>query len=64
MDQSMQDKVALISGAARGIGASEARLLAARGAKVVIRDVLEDAGRAVAEEIADARGATAPSTCT
>lgn len=57
MDQSLQDKVALVSGAARGIGASEARLLAARGAKVVLGDVLDDAGRVVTEEIGDARGA-------
>jgi enoyl-CoA hydratase len=39
-------KVALISGAARGMGASHARLLAAEGARVVLGDVLDDeAGR-------------------
>lgn len=47
-------KVALISGAARGMGASHARLLAAEGAHVVLGDVLDDEGRAVAEEIGDA----------
>ena len=47
-------KVALISGAARGMGASHARLLAAEGARVVLGDVLDDEGRAVAEEIGDA----------
>jgi 3alpha(or 20beta)-hydroxysteroid dehydrogenase len=56
MDQSLQNKVVLVSGAARGIGASEARLLAARGAKVVLGDVLDEAGRAVAEEILDEAG--------
>ena len=47
-------KVALVSGAARGMGASHARLLAAEGARVVLGDVLDDEGRAVAEEIGDA----------
>ncbi len=47
-------KVALISGAARGMGASHARLLAAEGARVVLGDVLDEEGRAVAEEIGDA----------
>ena len=46
-------KVALISGAARGMGASHARLLAAEGARVVLGDVLDDEGRAVAEELGD-----------
>jgi 3alpha(or 20beta)-hydroxysteroid dehydrogenase len=40
-------KVALISGAARGMGASHARLLAAEGAKVLIGDILDDEGRAL-----------------
>ncbi|MFM2151081.1 MAG: hypothetical protein RLZZ187_3387 [Pseudomonadota bacterium] len=44
-------KVALITGAARGMGAAEARLFAAEGAKVVLTDVLEAEGRAVAAEI-------------
>ncbi len=47
-------KVALISGGARGMGASHARLLAAEGARVVLGDVLDEEGRAVAEEIGDA----------
>jgi 3alpha(or 20beta)-hydroxysteroid dehydrogenase len=47
-------KVALITGAARGQGAAEARLFAARGARVVLTDVLEEEGRAVAAELGDA----------
>ncbi len=49
-------KVALISGAARGMGESHARLLVAEGAKVVIADILDDQGQALADELgADAR---------
>jgi NAD(P)-dependent dehydrogenase (short-subunit alcohol dehydrogenase family) len=45
----LDGKVALISGAARGIGGETARLMAAAGAKVVIGDVLDDlAARTVA----------------
>ncbi|OLT35178.1 3-alpha-hydroxysteroid dehydrogenase [Actinomadura sp. CNU-125] len=47
-------KVALISGGARGIGAAAARALAAEGAEVVIGDVLDDEGAAVAKELGDA----------
>jgi 3alpha(or 20beta)-hydroxysteroid dehydrogenase len=43
--------VAIITGAARGQGAAEARLLAEHGAKVVITDVLADLGNEVAREI-------------
>ncbi|OUS16450.1 3-alpha-hydroxysteroid dehydrogenase [Gammaproteobacteria bacterium 50_400_T64] len=50
----LQDKVALITGSARGQGAAEARLFASRGAKVVITDVLDEEGKAVAAEIGDA----------
>lgn len=46
-------KVALITGAARGQGEQEARLFAAAGAHVVLTDVLESEGRAVAESIGD-----------
>jgi NAD(P)-dependent dehydrogenase (short-subunit alcohol dehydrogenase family) len=44
-------KVALISGAARGMGAAEARLFAREGARVVLGDVLDVEGHAVQAEI-------------
>jgi 3alpha(or 20beta)-hydroxysteroid dehydrogenase len=44
-------KVALITGAAQGQGEAEARLFAARGARVVVSDVLRDAAEAVATDI-------------
>jgi len=40
-DNALQDQVALVTGAARGIGASAAELLAARGATVHVSDVLD-----------------------
>jgi len=52
----LENKVALVSGGARGIGAAITKVLAGEGAKVVIGDVLEDAGQATAKEIADASG--------
>ncbi len=45
-----QGKVAIVTGAARGIGEAYARALAAEGAKVVVSD-LNDRGNQVAEEI-------------
>ena len=52
----LENKVALISGGARGMGAAEARLFASEGAKVVIGDVLEDEGRQVEAQISEAGG--------
>ncbi|HET6774063.1 MAG TPA: glucose 1-dehydrogenase [Acidimicrobiales bacterium] len=50
----LDGKVAMITGGARGQGAAEGRLFAAEGARVVLADVLDDEGRAVADEIGDA----------
>ncbi len=52
----LSGKVALISGAARGMGESEARLFAREGAQVVLGDILEDQGRAAVESIAQQGG--------
>ena len=47
----LKGKVALISGGARGMGASEARLFAREGARVVIGDILDTEGRSIEAEI-------------
>jgi 3alpha(or 20beta)-hydroxysteroid dehydrogenase len=49
-------KVALVTGGAHGMGASEAALLAKEGAKVMVGDVLEAEGREVVARIAGAGG--------
>jgi cyclopentanol dehydrogenase len=52
----LDGKVALLSGAARGMGAAEARLFAREGARVILGDVLEREIRAIAAEINGAAG--------
>ncbi len=52
----LEGKVALITGAAHGMGAEEARLFAREGAKVIIADVREDDARKVEAEISEAGG--------
>ena len=52
----LENKVALISGGARGMGAAEAKLFASEGAKVVIGDILEDEGRRTEAEINELGG--------
>ena len=47
----LANKVAIITGAASGQGAAEARLFAAEGARVVVTDVNEKTAQAVAKEI-------------
>ena len=47
----LADKVILITGSARGQGATEARQAAAEGAHVVVTDVLDDLGQDVATEV-------------
>ena len=51
MSGRLAGKVVLISGGARGQGASHAQLFAEEGARVVLGDVLEEQGRAHAEEM-------------
>ena len=50
----LDGKVAIITGAARGQGEAEARLFAREGAKVVVADVLDAEGEAVAKDIGKA----------
>lgn len=50
----VEGKVALVTGAARGTGEQTVRLMVDEGARVVIADVLEEPGRAVADSLGDA----------
>ncbi len=50
----LDDKVALVTGAARGTGAAIAQMFADEGARVVIADLLDDRGNETAEKIGDA----------
>ena len=52
----LDGKVALVSGGARGQGAAEGKLFAREGASVVLGDVLDDEGKKVEAEIAEAGG--------
>jgi NAD(P)-dependent dehydrogenase (short-subunit alcohol dehydrogenase family) len=59
MSKALHGKVAIVTGAARGIGAATSRALANAGASVVVTDVLDDEGDPLARELcaagADAR---------
>lgn len=50
----LENKVAIITGAGSGIGAESARRFVAEGAKVLIADMQDDKGQAVADELGDA----------
>ena len=52
----LENKVAVITGAARGMGAEEARLFGREGASVIVADMNEDDGKKVESEIAEAGG--------
>jgi 3alpha(or 20beta)-hydroxysteroid dehydrogenase len=47
----LDGRVVIVTGAARGQGEQEARLFVAEGARVVVADVLDDLGGALAKEI-------------
>ncbi|MFJ8362473.1 SDR family NAD(P)-dependent oxidoreductase [Streptomyces sp. NPDC093984] len=47
----LDGRVVIVTGAARGQGEQEARLFAAEGARVVLADVLDDQGEALAKEL-------------
>ena len=50
----LNDKVAIVTGGARGMGAATSRLFAAVGAQIVIADLLDAEGEALAAEIGGA----------
>lgn len=50
----LEGKVAIVTGAARGMGEATARLLVEQGAKVVLADILDDIGQQVAEDLGEA----------
>ena len=52
----LEGKVSIVTGGAHGMGAVEAKLFAREGAKVVIGDLLEEEGKQVEAEIAEAGG--------
>ncbi len=51
VNDSLRDKVAIVTGAARGIGAAAVRSLGEAGASVVATDVLDDEGEALVREL-------------
>ncbi|QUR67841.1 glucose 1-dehydrogenase [Mycobacterium spongiae] len=54
MSGRLAGKVALVSGGARGMGASHVRAMVAEGARVVLGDILDDEGNAVAAALGEA----------
>jgi NAD(P)-dependent dehydrogenase (short-subunit alcohol dehydrogenase family) len=56
MEQTLRGKVAIVTGAARGIGKATVRALAEAGATVVATDILDDEGEALARELSGNEG--------
>jgi NAD(P)-dependent dehydrogenase (short-subunit alcohol dehydrogenase family) len=56
MEQTLSGKVAIVTGAARGIGKATVRALAKAGATVVATDILDDEGEALARELSGNEG--------
>lgn len=54
MSGRLDGKVAVITGAASGIGAGTARMFVKEGARVIVADMQTDAGRALVDELGDA----------
>jgi NAD(P)-dependent dehydrogenase (short-subunit alcohol dehydrogenase family) len=57
MEISLENRVAIVTGAGQGIGAAIARTLAAAGARVAVNDINPDRAERVAQDINDAAGA-------
>lgn len=53
---SLEGRVAIVTGAGMGMGEATARMLAGRGASVVVADINADAGQSTAASIADSGG--------
>src|SRR5690554_731182 len=51
MKREFDGKVAMVTAAGAGIGAATARAFAARGAKVMLADICEESGLALAKEL-------------
>ncbi len=49
--EQLQGKVAIVTGGANGFGKAIARLYVAEGARVVVADMAEDKGQALAKEL-------------
>ena len=56
MCKRLESKVALITGAASGMGAAQARLFAAEGAAICVADINDEKGQAIVDEIKGAGG--------
>ena len=56
----LDGKVAIVSGAGRGVGRATARRLAAAGARVVVNDMDEDEASSCVQSILDAGGQAIP----
>jgi xanthoxin dehydrogenase len=54
MTRRLEGQVALVTGAASGIGEASVRAFVAEGARVVVADIQEDRGRRIAEELGEA----------
>ena len=63
MMKSLEGKVSIVTGGASGIGEATARLLARRGAAVMIGDVNDDQGTVVADEVSREGGVVAYQHC-
>lgn len=51
MNRRLENKVAIVTGGARGIGKATCRLLAEHGGKIAVTDIIDDEGKSVVKEI-------------